>query len=305
MTSALGVSEAQRVNMTYMSASSGGAWYPVAVSMGELWSQHIPELSFTHTPGGGISNVIGVETGKAQIGITMSIGIGDAIVGNSPFKKKATKIRALAYLFPQFVAIMAFKKSDIKQITDLKGKRLANNKKGWTTEAVVNRWFKAIGMKYGDLARVEFVTAPEAINLMKDGHVDACVAGVAAQGDPKATELSVFNPIRVIPVSDEALATMQAQGPGIYKGFLPKGSYKGIDTDVAAILVRTGVIVSADLSNDLAYKMTKVLAENWKKDMQPVMKALAKVKPQELSTSLGTDFHPGAAQYYREKGWLK
>ena len=66
------------VNLTFMSASPGGSWYPMAIGSAEIWQKNITDsqLSFTQTPGGGVANAQGLATGSAYLGITTSVTIG-------------------------------------------------------------------------------------------------------------------------------------------------------------------------------------------------------------------------------------
>ncbi|KKM96361.1 hypothetical protein LCGC14_1178850, partial [marine sediment metagenome] len=78
------------VNLTFMSASPGGSWYPMAIGSAEIWQKNITDfqLSFTHTPGGGVANAQGVDEGIAQLAITTSVTIGQE-PPKTPFARRA------------------------------------------------------------------------------------------------------------------------------------------------------------------------------------------------------------------------
>jgi hypothetical protein len=85
---------------------------------------------------------------------------------------------------------------------------------------------------------------------------------------------------------------------------LPAGTYKGVDMDVETIAVRAIWATHADLSDDVAYAVTKALYEN--------VETLAKVhvKGKEITLekaleSISIPLHPGAERYFREKGVIK
>jgi TRAP transporter TAXI family solute receptor len=85
---------------------------------------------------------------------------------------------------------------------------------------------------------------------------------------------------------------------------VPAGSVKGVDQDIPTFAFTTGIAVDPELDEELVYQMTKALVENWS-DMGLVMESLKKVSPEQLATKLGADFHPGAAKYYKERGWIQ
>jgi TRAP transporter TAXI family solute receptor len=140
---------------------------------------------------------------------------------------------------------------------------------------------------------------------MKDGHVDAIVASITLTGDPTITDLETSRAIRILEVPADMMAKLRAISPGIASATMPKGSYKGVDKDIMIPSYSLGLAIRAELPDELVYQMTKSLAENFA-DVQSVSADLAGLKPQDLASPvLGVDFHPGAAKYYKEKGWLK
>ncbi len=291
------------VDLTFMSASPGGSWYPMAVGSAEIWQKNITdfELSFTHTPGGGVANAQGVDEGIAQLAITTSVTIGQGLTTMPPFEKPLTSINTLASLTTQYFAITTFKESGIRELADLKGKSLSPTKKGWTVESLVVLLLGAAGMSYDDLDKIEFVTGPEAAALLKDGHIDAFADSYEEVADPLVVELSLFKELWFIPVPQSLWEGMGL--PGLVPYTVKAGTIRGVDQDIPTFAFTTGIAVSPDLDEDLVYQMTKNLVENWS-DMGLVMESLKGRQPQELAVKLGADFHPGALKYYKERGWV-
>jgi TRAP transporter TAXI family solute receptor len=294
----------QPVNLTFMSASPGGSWYPLAVGAAEIWQKNITDsqLSFTHTPGGGVANAQGVDEGIAQVAVTTSVTIGQGLMNMPPFEKPLTNISTLAATSTQYFTITTFKESGIRELDDLKGKALSPTKKGWTVESLVVLLLDAAGISYDDLAKVEFVTGPEAAALLKDGHIDAFADSYEEVADPLVVELSLFKELWFIPVPQSLWEGMGL--PGLVPYTVPGGTIRGVDQDVPTFAFTTGIAVSPDLDEDLVYQMTKTLVENWS-DMGLAMESLKGRQPQELAVKLGADFHPGAAKYYKERGWIQ
>ncbi len=292
-------------NIAFYSGSPGGGWYPIAVAIADIWGKNIPGLSFSHADAGGAGNVVAISEGKADAAITTGASIGDAVMGNPPFEKKITNVRGLAAFAPEYYAILVWANSDIYTPADLKGKRLAPAPRGYTVEVITRNVLKAAGLSYDDLGKVDFMDLEESAGLMKDGHIDAMVASITLTSDPTITDLETTRPVRVLEIPSDMMKKLQASSPGISAAVLPKGSYKGVTKDTQIPSYSLGVAVAAGLPDDLVYKMTKSLAENWS-DMQVVSSDLAGVKPQDLARpALGVNFHPGALKYYREKGWIK
>ena len=292
------------VDLTFMSAQPGGSWFPMAEGSAEIWKKNITDfqLSFTHTPGGGVANAKGVDEDIAELGITTSVTVGQGLAKLPPFETPLTNISTLASMTTQYLSITTFKDSGIKEIADLKGRSMSPTKKGWTVESLISLLLGAAGMTYDDLSKVEFVTGPEAAKLMQDGHIDAFADSYEELGDPVLIELSIFKELWFLPIPESLWKGMGL--PGIIPYTVPAGSVKGVDQDIPTFAFTTGIAVDPELDEELVYQMTKALVENWS-DMGLVMESLKKVSPEQLATKLGAEFHPGAAKYYKERGWIQ
>lgn len=293
-------------NLRFVSASPGGSWYPIAVGAGKIWEKAIPGLKVTHTPGGGTSNVMTIDAGeKGDIGMSFSMSVGDGFLGNPPFKQKHTNNRTFASFYPSYFTITVWKDSGIETIQALKGKRISLGTKGYTAETLASKVIKAAGLTYSDFSKTEFIGDTDAATLMKDGHLDAMSDTPSSFNDPSMVELAIMRPVRILPIPDDMFKELNKLSPGLFRAYVPKGSYKGIDNEVPVLGLRLGMIVNKDLDEKLVYQMAKALVENWEKDIVPISKSLAEMKPEELAQSMGVEMHPGALKYYKERGWIK
>jgi TRAP-type uncharacterized transport system substrate-binding protein len=66
----------------------------------------------------------------------------------------------------------------------------------------------------------------------------------------------------------------------------------------------TTIIVSAAMADNLAYTITKTINDNADR-VRKLHDSLADYDPSKGWLHLGVALHPGAARYYREKGWLQ
>jgi len=82
---------------------------------------------------------------------------------------------------------------------------------------------------------------------------------------------------------------------------LRSGTYEGVDTDISTIGIPNVLTVNSAMSEDLAYKVTKLLFEK--------VEALRAIHPAADDTtvefsldSTPIPLHPGAIRYYEEIG---
>jgi len=292
-----------KVDIKFMTGPMGGSWYPLGGAIAELIQKEIPGATVTVAPGGGMANVVGVEGGKADIGFGNSPTSADAVFGKAPFKAKANNVKQMANLYPQYYQMFVLEESGIKTVADLKGKVICPGPKGHTGELVSRQILEVYGLSYKDMSNVQHVSYTDAISLMKDGHAHAWLPGTTIPASA-GLDLATTKKIRLLSVPDDKIKEMQKFNVGYLKRIIPKGTYPGVDYDVATIGYFTHMVVSAKLPDALVYQITKVLAENLDRLTQ-VVSAMKGVTVEDLALDIGVPFHPGAAKYYKEKGVMK
>jgi TRAP transporter TAXI family solute receptor len=77
--------------------------------------------------------------------------------------------------------------SGIKTLADLKGKRISVGAAKSGTELNARAIFKAAGLSYADLAKVEYLPFGESVELMKNRQLDATCSRPAWAWPPSAT----------------------------------------------------------------------------------------------------------------------
>ena len=96
----------QKAELKMMTGPTGGSWIPLGEAIAEAIKKEIPDVTISVTPGGGITNVEALESGKCDIGFSASSSAVDGVYGRSPFKKKMENMRQLANLYPQYFQIV-------------------------------------------------------------------------------------------------------------------------------------------------------------------------------------------------------
>jgi TRAP transporter TAXI family solute receptor len=100
----------------------------------------------------------------------------------------------------------------------------------------------------------------------------------------------------------EHLTAFRLGRGGIASGTYPK-AINGSEGMMTATMGTT-IIVSAAMSDALAYTITKTINDNADR-LRSLHASLADYDPSRGWLELGVALHPGAERYYREKGWLK
>jgi hypothetical protein len=287
--------------VTFMTGPQGGSWIPMGGALKGMWEKNINGLEITQTPGAGITNVVGIDSGKAQIGLGNSITTVDGLFGREPYKRKVTKVCQLATLYPQYFQVAVRADSGVNTFSDLKGKSFVIQPKGNTAELVTRHMLEAYGMSYKSLGKANFVTGyNDAVSMIKDGHAVGFSAGTTAPASA-VMNLASARDIKLIGVDDAAVAEMQKKNSGYKKIYIKAGTYPKQDQDVPVIGYATHIVVSCALPQNTVYQMTKVMASNIP-DLAAVVKATKDLTPKMMAQDIGVPFHKGATKYYKEVG---
>jgi TRAP transporter TAXI family solute receptor len=289
--------------VTLMTGPQGGVWVPLGGALKGMWEKAIPGLQITAQPGAGIANVIGVQTGKAQIGFSNSSSAVDGALGNAPFKEKTSKVCQMTNIYPQYFQVVATAASKVDSYADIKGKRLVAQSKGNTAEAITATVLKLNGFDYSGLSRMNFQASyTDAVSMMKDGHVDVFTLGTTAPASA-VMDLASARDIKLVPVDDKTMDGMRKMNAGYSKLIIKAGTYPKQDKDVPVIGYQTHLIVSCDMPEQVVYNMVKTMAQNISA-MSAVNKAIGELTPKMMAADAGIPMHPGAIKYFKEVGAL-
>ncbi len=288
-----------------VSGPEGGSWYPLGSGMMRLVETNIKGVSTSNGPGGGVGNCKVVQRGDADLGWSYSHTAYDGYSGRPPFKKKLKKIRYLASLYPGVFQVAVPRKSKIYSYKDMGDKRIVPGKVGFSGEVFAKSILAEYGITYKSIKKnggiVNFVGYSDAAALMKDGHLDVYMAVTSC---PQSTIIDInFRPgIRIIGIEDEYMKKILKNYPGYMKTIVPKDAYKDMTEDVPTVGTVTSLICSADLSDEMVYRIVKSIFENLDELAKIKKKAIAKVSLENALKGCKMPIHPGAKRYYDEHG---
>ncbi|MFP4571830.1 MAG: TAXI family TRAP transporter solute-binding subunit [Desulfobacterales bacterium] len=290
------------------SGPEGGSWYPLGAAMMNIVEKNIPAVSTSCGPGGGVGNCKDVQSGRADLGWTYTHTSYNAYNGSGKFGKEHTKLRHLMSLYPGVFQMAVPKKSDIESVSDLADKRIVPGKVGFTGTEIAEIILEAHDLTFDSIKKnggsVSFVGYADSAALMKDGHSD-CYMAVTSCPQSTIIDLNHRPGIRIIGIDDEHMEKVQELEPGLMSTEIPEDAYKGMDGPVQTAGTVTQIVVTEDMSEELAYKIVKTLWEHRDDLMEVKEKA---IKESELENALKGNkipVHPGAEKYYKEVGVLE
>ena len=174
--------------------------------------------------------------------------------------------------------------------------------KRFSFQALNQQMLGALGIKYSDFSKVNYLGFNDAVAQMKDNHIDAYL-GPGEENYAPIVQLAAHAPIRILSFSKEDIAKMNTANPGVGPFTLDKKNYDQ-KNDVNTVQTFLLIITNEDVPEERVYKLTKTVYDNLG-DFAGAVKAFERVKVANATNDVGAPRHPGMEKYLKEKGVLK
>ncbi len=287
----------------YILATGGtsGTYYPFGGAIANIWNTKIDNMNVTaQATGASAENLRLINKGEAEFATVQNDVMDYAYHGTDMFAgEKLENVMTIGTMYPEVVQIAASKASGIKSIADFKGKRISVGDAGSGVEFNAKQILEGYGLSFDDIKKSN-LSFKESAEGLQNGTLDACfiTAGVP---NSALQELAFTAGLILIPVDGEA-ADKICQKYGFYtKTVIPADTYKGTESDTAALAIKATLAVSSKLDEEIVYEMTKALFENLDELAQGHAKG-KEVSAEKAVTGVSVPFHPGAKKYFKEIG---
>lgn len=264
-------------------------------------NNHIEGASATaEVTGASVENMGLIMRGDADLALALADTVYQAYNGTGDFEgRQIENTRALASVYPNAVQLVTLADSDIQSLEDLRGKRVSVGAPGSGTELNARALLEANGITYDDF-RPQRLNFNETADAIRDGDIDA---GFWSVGPPTSSilNLAATRSIRLIGFSDEEIENAREVEPTFAAYELRAGMYDGMDEAVQTISIPNVLVVNADMDEELAYELTKLLFENTD-ELIAVHPAANDTTVEFSIDSTPVPFHDGALRYYEEVG---
>jgi len=286
-----------------LTGGTSGVYYPLGVAIGKIFSDGIPNVKTqVQATKASVENLILLQQGRGEIAFALGDSLKAAWEGNEEagFKKKLDKLRTIGAIYPNYIQIVATADSGVKTLADLKGKSLSVGAPKSGTELNSRAILAAAGLSYKDIGKIEYLPFAESVDLMKNRQLAATLQS-AGLGVASLKDLSTSTDINVVAVPYELVEKM---GPPFIPVIIPANTYAGQDKDVPTAAVVNYLVTSSNVSDDIAYRMTKLIFESLG-ELANAHVAGKEIKLEHAAEGSPVPLHPGAIRYYREKGLIR
>jgi len=305
--------------LKFATQSLGTSMYVYASTMGQLVTPVLPQgytINVQTTSPGGVAAPYLIAEKKAELALGNAAPAKWAIDGTMLNRPPVKGVTALVGGLDAPVMLVVFtdafvKKTGIKNMEELVAKKhpvkIAIKAVGALGEMACKEVLDTFGVKYETIktwgGSVTHTGAPQVTNLLRDGQADITIDHVGV-GQAAISELAMTSNIHFIQLSDDTIKKLNAKGWNTVT--MPANTWKGQTNNIKTLSSGVVLLASADLPDAVAYAITKKLCES-KTELGAAYAAMKEFDPATAWTPLknGAPLHPGAAKYYKEKGYMK
>lgn len=283
-------------NLRFVTGGESGTYY----AFGSVIAQHATNNAGVNVVGlsgnGSQANVQELVDGTADFAFCQSDVMAYAYNGTNLFDTKVEGFSTVAALYMEQVQIVTCD-PEIKTVADLKGKTVSIGAAGSGVFYNAVDILSAYDLDYETDIKAQYQDFGDSADALQDGKIDAAFV-VAGAPTVAITTLATSKDTYLVSLDDEHIAKLQETSPYYSKYVIPADTYEGVP-EATTVAVSAVIIARDDVSDADVYNIVSTIFEN--KD------SLAHDKAKELDLEFAAGvtnvpYHPGAAQYFAEKG---
>ncbi|MEU5527124.1 TAXI family TRAP transporter solute-binding subunit [Micromonospora chersina] len=276
-----------------------GVYYQLGGGYADLISRHLPGYEARAEPtGASVENITRLAGGDMEIAFSLADTAADAVSGRGAFDGQPQPVRALARVYSNYTHVIVRAGGKIDTFADLRGKRISTGSPRSGTDIIAGRLLTAGGIDPDkDIQRLN-LSLPETVQRMRAGTLDGMFfsGGLPTPGI-KDLLSSAPGAFRLLPLTELAEPLAARYGSVYTTAVLPKEVY-GTPAPTPTITVANVILVAADMPDQLAYDLTRVLF-TWQGELIKVHPEAANFTRESAAASQPIPLHPGAVRYYR------
>ena len=286
--------------LSIATGNTTGVYYQLGGGLADLISKNLPGYRATaEATGASVENLQRIAKGDSDIAFTLADSAADAVNGKGSFTSKQP-VTALARIYTNYTHVIS-RDSAVKTVADLRGKRVSTGSPNSGTEVIARRLLEAAGLDPDRDVHGQALSLPESVQGMKDGVIDALVwsGGLSTPGILDLLT-SLKSRVRFVPLDDLTPVLRRDHGPIYLDAEIPADKANGQSGPTKTIAVPNLLVVKADMDEQLAHDLTRLLFER-KDDLgdnvHPSAKRIPAPKDQQ---SAPVPLHRGAQRYFEE-----
>ncbi len=254
---------------------------------------------------GSLSNIDSLVRNALSFGIVQSDVQYAAVKGINSYQAAGAQpeLRAVFSMYPEMLTVLVGADSSAKMLVDLKKQRLSIGLSGSGSRALVEDWTRSIGWTADDIVPVQERSPDQQGIALCEKKIDA-MAYVVGHPAPNVARIIKDCNARLLSLLPENVDKYLAASPFAVRATIPASTYPGQTATVNTIAVLATLMTSASTPDDMVYSTVKAVFDNFE-ELKQLYPALTSLDPKVMvKAGMSAPMHPGAARYFKEKGWL-
>ena len=291
-----GTSTASGQELKFATGGDQGTYYGFGTVLAQYVTSNTDTKVTAVVSNGSQDNVEQMDLNTAQMGFVQSDVMSYAYNGQRLFEGMPVEnFSTVAALYMEQVQIVTLD-PNIKSVADLKGKNVSIGSSGSGVYYNALDILGAYDLTEEDI-NPTFQSFGDSVDALQDGKIDAAFV-VAGAPTTAVTSLATSRDVYLISLDEEHIAKLKETSPYYTESTIAADVY-GTAEDCTTVAVGAIVIARDDVSQQDVYNFISTIYEN--------IDSLSHDKAKELDLEFAASvtnipYHPGAAQYFTEKG---
>ncbi len=285
-----------------------GVYYPLGSAICRIvnraYDEHGSRCSAEITAGS-LYNITALRNAEIDLAIVQSDWQHHAVNGGNIYKETGPfeNMRSLFSFYTEALTFVVRNDSDIRVLDDIRGKNINIGNPGSGIRATIEELFAYKGWGQSSFQSLYQFKPFEQIEELCKGTIDVMIL---ATGHPNGLvqEVTQMCEARLLNIADHDINNLVSNNADFSFATIPGGLYFGNTVDVKSFGVRATLVTTTDMSNEMAYSITKLIFDNLDdfRRLHPVFAHLD--EHQMVNEGNIAPMHEGAKRYFTEKGLL-
>jgi uncharacterized protein len=296
---------AQAQELLRVNGGLAGTYPLFAAKLTELINKNIPDVKAAAVSGDSVKAQIDIQNGEVHYKIGYTYDVKRIADGLSTVPIKTPDVCHIMTLYGS--GLYAVSKTDgIKDLRELANGRMWTGSKTGFFYNLISPALEAHDVNIEKIEKdgtiLESFGYGDTVQAFQDRRLDLTFF---SGGVPYSLMLQLDNSpgFHLINWDDESLKKLSEIRPGIFRGVVPAGTYKGQDKDVQVPWYVNQLVTSSKLPDDLTYKVTKIMNEQ-AKEFHGLFGGSEEIGVNDPLSNNAVPVCEGAKKYYREKGMM-
>lgn len=272
----------------------GGVYVTIGQELAAAVPVHDGKASLVRTDGS-VTNLNRLAAGTSDVGFSLADAAEAAFHGSGPWRAPLP-VCALARLYDSYVQVVVLAGSDIRQVGDLRGRRISIGSAGSGSTLVANRILDAAGLVPGVDVNADNADLADSTAALADRRIDALI-WIGGLPTTAITELAGRAPLALVDLRP-VIATLDRRFGDVYRPSTVPASVYGTGTPVDTVSITNYLMAAGSISREDTTVWLRTLFTDRVSRSHP---EAARLNPR---TAVGTGTVPlcaGAVDYYRSQ----